>query len=60
MPQFYYDHDHIYSPDPQKTVEWYMRVFGAKKTGETKTPRMNLIHMDINGAHLIVAGPFQG
>ncbi len=33
MPNFWFDHVHLVSPDPVKTGEFYERMLGAKKLG---------------------------
>ncbi|MFC1909852.1 VOC family protein [Chloroflexota bacterium] len=30
MPNYYFDHVHLMSEDPEKTAEFYQQVFGAK------------------------------
>ena len=31
MPEYYFDHIHLRSPDPVKTAEFYEQMFGAKR-----------------------------
>ena len=31
MPEYYFDHLHLRSPDPLKTAEFYEKMFGAKR-----------------------------
>ena len=31
MPEYYFDHIHLRSPDPLKTAEFYEKMFGAKR-----------------------------
>jgi hypothetical protein len=30
MPNYKYSHEHLMSPDPQKTADFYIKMFGAK------------------------------
>lgn len=54
-----FDHVHLYAPDLQKTAAWYQEILGAKMIKESKTPKMTMLHLDLNGARLIISGPAQ-
>ena len=58
MPEYYFDHVHIISPDPQKTAEFYEKMLGAKKCGDRKLPdgRIN-VDIDLKGTAIKVAEP---
>ncbi|MBI4332449.1 MAG: VOC family protein [Chloroflexi bacterium] len=56
---FYFDHVHLYAPDLRKTAAWYQEKLGARLVKETKNPRMAMLHLDLNGARIIIAGPAQ-
>jgi lactoylglutathione lyase len=32
MPSYTFDHIHLLSPDPEKTADFYVKMFGAKKS----------------------------
>jgi lactoylglutathione lyase len=32
MPSYTFDHVHLLSPDPEKTADFYVKMFGARKT----------------------------
>ena len=32
MPSYTFDHIHLISPDPDKTADFYVKMFGGKKS----------------------------
>ena len=54
MSTFIYDHIHLRSPDPEKTAQYYARMFGAEiiRTMQEGKPRIDL---KIGGANVFVA-----
>ena len=54
MSTFTYDHIHLRSPDPEKTAQYYQRMFGAEiiRTVQEGKPR---IDMKIGGQNVFIA-----
>ena len=38
MPNYWYDHVHLVSPDPVKTSQFYEEMFGARKINQRELP----------------------
>ena len=52
---FRVNHIHLKSPDPKKTAQWYVDVFGAKIVGEgTGMGGATTVRMDIDGTRINV------
>lgn len=43
------DHTHITSPDPDKTVEFYTKVMGAKVTKDQESSGRRMIDLELGG-----------
>ena len=56
MPNYSFDHIHLFSQDPQKTAEFYQKMFGATYTG-TRDRGNGLIsvNLDLNGTSILVS-----
>ena len=54
MATFTYDHIHLRSPNPEKTAQWYERMFGAEvlRTTQQGKPRIDL---KLGGANIFIA-----
>ena len=54
MATFTYDHMHLRSPNPEKTAQWYERMFGAEvlRTTQQGKPRIDL---KLGGANIFIA-----
>ena len=58
---FRVNHIHLKSPDPKKTAQWYVDVFGAKITGEsTGMGGATTVRMEIEGTRIIVTSASAG
>jgi lactoylglutathione lyase len=58
MPQYKYHHSHLISPDPEKTAEFYAKLFGAQKGVSRKTPSGAIsVPLDLHGSSILVGGP---
>ena len=57
MATFTYDHIHLRSPNPEKTAQWYERMFGAEvlRTMQQGKPRIDL---KLGGANIFIAPNF--
>ena len=58
MPNYWYDHVHLISPDPVKTAEFYEEMFNAKRVsvGEFGVGRISVM-LDLNGSRVLVMSP---
>lgn len=58
MPNYWYDHTHLTSPDPEKTALFYQDMFDAKKVnvrelGDGRT----MVTLELNGARILIMNP---
>ena len=58
MPNYWFDHIHLTSPDPFKTVEFYEKMFGARQvsTRELDDGRV-IVNLNLNGTTILVSQP---
>ena len=57
MPDYWYDHIHLFSPDPEKTARFYEGMFNAKRVATTELPDgRTSIALDLNGSRILVIG----
>lgn len=58
MPNYWFDHVHLVSPDPQKTADFYENTFGAKKDRSLDLPDGRILRaVNINGALISATNP---
>ena len=58
MPNYWFDHVHLCSPEPLKTAEFYERVLGAKRVGITKLDDgRTLVDIILNESAIKVSHP---
>jgi predicted enzyme related to lactoylglutathione lyase len=55
MPKYDYEHIHLISPDPEKTAEFYIKMFGAKKESITKMGGGTMARLQLNGSLIIIS-----
>ena len=55
MPNYWYDHVHLISPDPLKTAQFYERMFNAKRGAvrELSDGRVS-VQLDIKGTRILI------
>ena len=55
MPNYWYDHVHVISPDPLKTAQFYEGMFNAKRVGvsELGAGRVS-VELDLNGSRVLI------
>ena len=55
MPNYWFDHVHLMSPDPLKTAEFYEKMFGAKRvsTRELADGRVTA-NLNLNGTTILI------
>ncbi len=58
MPNYWFDHVHLVSPEPLKTAEFYEKMFGARRDNiqELADGRI-LVSLVVNGAIIRVSNP---
>ena len=58
MPNYWYDHIHLISPDPVKTAQFYQSMFGAKliETRQIADGRTS-VELSLNGSRVLVLNP---
>jgi lactoylglutathione lyase len=58
LANYKYHHAHLISPDPEKTADFYARLFGAQKGPVRKTPSgSSSVRLDLHGSSILVGGP---
>jgi lactoylglutathione lyase len=61
MPEYWFDHIHLKSPDPLKTAEFYERVFGAKRINyRTGSDGKSSATLDLKGVTVLINQPREG
>jgi catechol 2,3-dioxygenase-like lactoylglutathione lyase family enzyme len=56
MPRYKFHHTHLISSDPEKTAEFYMKIFGAEKGTGLKTPSGGVsVPLQLNGSSILVS-----
>ena len=55
MPNYWYEHVHLISPDPLKTAQFYEGMFNAKRVGvsELGAGRVS-VELDLNGSRVLI------
>lgn len=56
MPNYWYDHIHLTSPDALETARFYERMFNAKRVNTRKSAdgRTTSVQLDLNGSRILV------
>ena len=55
MPNYWYDHVHLISPEPEKTAQFYERMFNAKRVDVSKfSDGRTMVILDLNGSRVLV------
>ncbi len=60
MPTYSFDHIHLISPDPEKTADFYEKVFGAKKSIRDLGGGRKAVAVDLNGTKILIRGKNEG
>ena len=55
MTDFTYDHVHLRSPDPEATIAWYQRMFGAKPVKYVMSNGIARTDMELGGVMFFIA-----
>jgi catechol 2,3-dioxygenase-like lactoylglutathione lyase family enzyme len=51
-----HEHTHLTSTDPEKAIEFYTQVMGAKVTREIETAGMRMVDLDLGGIPVRISG----
>jgi len=58
MPNYWFDHVHLISPDPLKTADFYEKTFGAKRDSLNELPDgRTLVSVTLDNASIKVTNP---
>jgi lactoylglutathione lyase len=60
MPQYYFDHIHLRSPDPIKTAEFYEQMFGAKRISTRNEPGRVSVNLELSGVTILIGQAREG
>ncbi len=60
MPTYTFDHIHLISPDPEKTADFYEKMFGAKKSIRDLGGGRKAVAVDLNGTKILIRGKNEG
>jgi lactoylglutathione lyase len=59
MQNLKFEHIHLYSPDPHKTADFYVKMLGAKKTGSNTDPKgRTVVDLDLKGINIKISDPW--
>ena len=56
MISYKHEHTHLTSPNPEKVVEFYTQVMGAKVTKEQEVSGRRMIDLDLGGLTVRISG----
>ena len=58
MPQYFYDHVHLVSSDPNSSARFYERAFNARRVADGKYPDGGLrVELAIEGTRVLIRSP---
>jgi 4-hydroxyphenylpyruvate dioxygenase-like putative hemolysin len=56
MPNYWFDHIHLFGPDRREMVEFYVELLGAKVISERSFGGEKIaVHLDLNGTEILVS-----
>ena len=55
MPEYWFDHVNLISPDPAKTAEFYEDMFGARKVIRDLGNGRVLVELNLSGATILIS-----
>ncbi|MBM4448451.1 MAG: VOC family protein [Chloroflexi bacterium] len=56
MATYKHDHTHVTTPEPDKIIEFYTKVMGAKITKEIQSAGRRMVDVDLGGIPLRISG----
>ncbi len=61
MPNYWFHHLHLMSPDPIKTAEFYEKMFGASRVSAREMEGgRHTVNLDLNGTAILIANQREG
>ena len=58
MADYWIDHIHLMSPDPEKTAEFYEKMFGAKRIKTRVIDNVRIgVNIELNGTSILISQP---
>ncbi|MFC1988567.1 VOC family protein [Chloroflexota bacterium] len=58
MPKYWFEHVHLISDDPQKTAEFYEKIFGARNLGTRNLADERIVvDLELNGVFILIMSP---
>jgi len=57
MPDYWYDHVHLISPDPLKTSAFYEDMFGARRANVTEMQMGTMVRLEIGSSVINIMPP---
>ena len=55
MPDYMYDHIHLYSPDPLKTAQFYEDMFNAERVNARELPNGQVsVELSLSGSRILI------
>ena len=56
MPDYWIDHIHLMSPEPEKTAEFYVKMFGAKQVSKHELGNGRVtVNLELNGTTILIS-----
>jgi catechol 2,3-dioxygenase-like lactoylglutathione lyase family enzyme len=56
MPDYWIDHIHLMSPDPEKTAEFYVEMFSARQVSKHELGNGRVtVNLDMNGTTILIS-----
>jgi len=56
LPNYKYSHEHLMSPNPEKTADFYVKMFGAKIDRVVKRPSGGVsLFLNLNGTTIVIS-----
>ena len=60
MPSYTFDHIHLVSPDPEKTADFYAKIFGGQKSVRPMPNGGKAVSVDLNGTRILIRQKAEG
>ena len=60
MPSYTFDHIHLLSADPEKTADFYVKTFGAKKSVRDMGGGRKAVSVELSGTTILIRGKGEG
>jgi len=61
MPKYFIEHIHLTSPDPEKTANFYEKMFSAERVSDIElAPGRTTINLNLGGMTLLISNQTEG